>query len=909
MRSGPTPGERFGHYDILAPLGAGGMGVVFRAKDTRLGREVALKTLPPENVTDPTRLQRFEAEARAASALNHPNVLAVFDVGREGETPYLVTELLIGETLRERLKSGTLPPRKVIELGVQVAQGLAAVHEKGIVHRDLKPENLFLTKDGLLKILDFGVARTLEGAAFHGSPQVEPPTGTLPLTQEGAVMGTAGYMSPEQVRGRPADARSDLFALGAILSECLSGAMAFPGETPVERGYAILNTDPAPITVGAPPALIRVIHRCLEKDPAQRFQHARDLHFALEAITDGSGQTPLQGVPAAPRWPTVAIVALALSVVAATFAVWQSQQPREWNPPNPPSGGPLVPTPPMPPSAVANVARAATGAPALPRAVSKRVSYRNGTIVNARFTSDGRGVTYAGAFEHSPLKVFSGVLDGPEIRPASGPATLLFDVSAKDELALGQWSEDTMQKGSGMVLSRGSLAGGAARPLYENILWADFGPGDLMVLSRIVDSKFVIECPPGNVIASSSEALSRARLSPDGKYVAYMRQPVVGDDRGTVEIVDRTGRPIAKSQAAWTLDGIAWSADGKEVWFSAGYDDVARRLYALSLEGVQREIFSAPGSLRIFDVDSKGRVLAVAGITRSRMFGKMNGDATERSLSWLDGSMPLDVSSDGKALLFLEGFGPASTEVQTWLRRFDQEDDTPMLLGLGWGRALSPDRRWAIVSPKAPFNTLRLVPTGAGSERDLPAGDFQAITHVRFFPDGQRIAFGALDRENVPHIYVQSVADARDQPGLTLEPVRVGDDAYSLLAAPSPDGKWLVGYQSKTHKSSLIPVDPATGPIRTLDALPNGDFPIQWTPDAKKLWVWRRPKGVKAALRVELLQFDLTNGKEVSVNTIGPADPVGMEHIKGGIVTPDGASYVYTVNQQLDELYLIEGVR
>lgn len=904
MRGGPTPGERFGHYDILAPLGAGGMGVVFRAKDTRLGREVALKTLPPENVSDPTRLQRFEAEARAASALNHPNVLAVFDVGREGETPYLVTELLIGETLRERLKTGTLPPRKVIELGVQVAQGLAAVHEKGIVHRDLKPENLFLTRDGLLKILDFGVARTLEGAT--------PPTGTLPLTQSGAVMGTAGYMSPEQVRGRPADARSDLFALGAILSECLTGKMAFPGETPVERGYAILNGDPSPITT-APPALVRVIHRCLEKDPAQRFQHARDLHFALDAITDGSGQaTPLGGVPASSRWPTVAIVALAASVIAAGFAVWQSQQPREWSPPSP-SGGPVVPTPPMPPGPpgpIANVAGAATAAPvALSKPVSKRVSFRNGTIVNARFTSDGRGVTYAGAFEHSPLKVFSGVLDGPELRPASGPAVLLFDVSAKDELALGQWSEDTMQKGSGMVLSRGSLAGGAARPLYENILWADFGPGDLMVLSRIVDAKFVIECPPGNVIASSSEALSRARLSPDGKYIAYMRQPVVGDDRGTVEIVDRTGRPIAKSQAAWTLDGIAWNATGTEVWFSAGYDDVARRLYALSLEGAQRELFSAPGSLRIFDVDAKGRVLAVAGLTRSRMFGKMNGDAHERSLSWLDGSMPLDVSNDGKALLFLEGFGPASTEVQTWLRRFDQEDDTPMLLGLGWGRALSPDRKWAIVSPKAPFNTLRLVPTGAGSERDLPAGDFQAITHVRFFPDGQRIAFGALDRENVPHVYVQSIAEPRDQSGMTLEPVRVSDDPYALLAAPSPDGKWLIGFQTKTRKSVLLPVEAATGPVRTLDQLPNGDFPIQWTTDAKKLWVMRKPKSTKVALRVELLQFDLATGKEVSMNTIGPADPVGMEHIKQGIVTPDGASYVYTVNQQLDELYLIEGVR
>ena len=248
MRTAPTPGERFGPYDILAPLGAGGMGLVFRARDTRLGREVALKTLPPESLADPSRRQRFEAEARAASALNHPNVVSVFDVGTENGTPFLVTELLSGETLREKLKRGPLPPRKVIELAVQAAHGLAAVHDKGLVHRDLKPDNLFITREGSLKILDFGVARTTESAT--------PPAGTLPLTQSGAIMGTAGYMAPEQVRGQVADARSDLFALGAIIYECLTGQLAFPGETPVERGYKILNADPPELRVAAPPSLV-----------------------------------------------------------------------------------------------------------------------------------------------------------------------------------------------------------------------------------------------------------------------------------------------------------------------------------------------------------------------------------------------------------------------------------------------------------------------------------------------------------------------------------------------------------------------------------------------------------------------------------------------------------------------------
>src|ERR1700723_2746168 len=278
-------GSRLGPYEILAAIGAGGMGEVYRARDTQLGRDVAIKVLPSFLSADPDRLRRFEQEARATAALNHPNILVVFQFGAHDGVPYLVSELLEGNTLREPLQHGALAIRKAIDCGVQIARGLAAAHEKGIVHRDLKPENVFVTKDGRVKILDFGLARLLPQ---HG--EVEANAATLTeMSEPGAVMGTGGYMSPEQVRGKPADHRADIFAFGAILYEMLTGNRAFQKPTSAETMTAILNEDPpgvAQLVPLSPPAVQRVIHRCLEKNSEQRFQSASDLAFALEALSD-----------------------------------------------------------------------------------------------------------------------------------------------------------------------------------------------------------------------------------------------------------------------------------------------------------------------------------------------------------------------------------------------------------------------------------------------------------------------------------------------------------------------------------------------------------------------------------------------------------------------------------------------
>ena len=282
-------GTRLGPYEILAPIGAGGMGEVYRARDPRLGRDVAIKVLPASFSQDPDRLKRFEQEARAAGVLNHPNITAVHDIGTADDAPYIVTELLEGETLRSRLGAGAVPVRKAIDYAVQIAKGLAAAHEKGIIHRDLKPDNLFLTKDGRVKILDFGLAKLKPEANEGGQTDLGTVSGG---TEPGVVLGTMGYMSPEQVRGKAADRRSDLFAFGTILYEMLSGQRAFRGETAADTITAILTKEPPDLSRTnheIHPGLDRIVRHCLEKNPEERFESARDVAFDLEALSDVSG--------------------------------------------------------------------------------------------------------------------------------------------------------------------------------------------------------------------------------------------------------------------------------------------------------------------------------------------------------------------------------------------------------------------------------------------------------------------------------------------------------------------------------------------------------------------------------------------------------------------------------------------
>ncbi|HYM10255.1 MAG TPA: serine/threonine-protein kinase, partial [Bryobacterales bacterium] len=479
-----SAGTRVGPYEILAPLGAGGMGEVYRARDPRIGREVAIKVIPAAFAQDADRLRRFEQEVQAAGALNHPNILTIFDVGTHDGAPYIVSELLAGETLRERLSGGPLPQRKAIECAAGVARGLAAAHEKGIVHRDLKPENLFLTSDGRVKILDFGLAKLVHPEA-SGDTATNAPT-VAAETEPGVVLGTVGYMSPEQVRGRPADPRSDIFGFGAILCEMLTGKAAFRRETAAESMTAILKEDPPPLDS---PALDRIARRCLEKNPLERFQSASDLAFALETASGVSTASGIAAPAAAPpsfflRRRAVLIGLAAALVCLPALAFWVGEKIGFGKSASPP--------------------------------VFHQLTFRRGGIYSARFGPDGQTIIYGAAWEGKAFQLFSTRAESPESRLLDLPSANVLSVSPTGEMAISMgMSPYEWWLGNGM-LARVPLAGGAPREILEHVGSADWSSDGRLAVVQVLGARWRIEFPIGKVIYETDHAISHLRLSPKG---------------------------------------------------------------------------------------------------------------------------------------------------------------------------------------------------------------------------------------------------------------------------------------------------------------------------------------------------------------------------------------------------------
>src|SRR5512132_1782235 len=402
-------GTRLGPYEIVAPLGAGGMGEVYRARDTRLGREVAVKVLLPEVSGDDSRRLRFEQEARSASALNHPNIVTVYDVGSVDSTIYLAMELVEGRTLRELLADGALPSRKVLDVAVQVAEGLAKAHEAGLVHRDLKPENLIVSKDGFVKILDFGLAKLTEMTASDGGSTLQTMAGA-PGTVPGTVMGTVGYMSPEQASGRDVDFRSDQFSFGSILYELATGKRAFHRNTGAETLTAIIREEPEPVGQANPrvPAPVRwVVERCLAKEPEERFASTKDLARDLRSLRDHLSETSASETLAVtaptrrrrPAWivPAAALVVGAVLGVGGLKLLEKSRSPSNLQ--------------------------------------TQRLTFRHGTVVSARFAADGRSVVCAAAWEGKPVEIYTTRPESPESRSLGISSASLLSVAPTGDLA------------------------------------------------------------------------------------------------------------------------------------------------------------------------------------------------------------------------------------------------------------------------------------------------------------------------------------------------------------------------------------------------------------------------------------------------------------------------------------------
>ncbi len=858
-------GTRLGPYEILSPIGAGGMGEVYRARDPRIGREVAVKVLLAAVSHDAGRLRRFEQEVRAAGALNHPNILTIYDVGeQENGAPYIVSELLEGETLRQRLAAGALGQRKAIDYGIAIARGLAAAHEKGIVHRDLKPENIFITRDGRVKILDFGLAKLSRPEEHSGSMA---PTAVLE-TEPGVVMGTVGYMAPEQVRGHPADHRADIFGFGCILYEMLSGARAFRRDTTPETMTAILKDDPPPLPDAA---MDRIVRHCLEKTPLERFHSAGDLAFALDTLSTHSSLSAASAAAVPKRKRQFLVPVLALTSVALAIAL-----------------------------AGVFLAGRNTAAGRSPSFV--RLTFGRGAIQSARFAPDAQTIVYAAAWDGNPMQLFLMRAESPESRPLGFPEADILGISRSGEMALllgHRWFDLDMSPGT---LARMPLAGGKPREVLEGVALADWSPdGSELAVWRRVGERYRLEFPIGKVLYETTGTAQSLRVSPQGDMVALT---LYDANTGSISVIDRAGRrtTLARDVAA---PGLAWSPSGDEVWFSAASLTSPRppSLYAATLSGRVRLVERMVGWLWLHDMARDGRLLMSNNSWKGGIVYLAAGDARERDLSWLDWSMLADLSPDGNMVLFTEGREGAKNGAQTYLRRTD--GSPPIRLGDGVALGLSPDGKWALALRFGPTaKQLVLFPTGAGEATSLkPAGI--EYYWAGWFPDGKRILIDGIAPNHRERLYVQDVAGG-EPAAITPEGVslrNVSSEGDGGGARPiSPDGKWVAAI-GPDQKAWLYPLQEG-GEARAIPGLMAGETPICWNAGGHALYVFR-----KGVLPAKLFRVDVVTGRRELVKEIVPADPAGIYAIDPILSTPDGKSYVYNYRRTLSDLYVAEGLK
>jgi Tol biopolymer transport system component len=846
-----NPGTKLGPYEVVAPAGAGGMGEVYRARDARLNREVAVKVLPTEFSRDHDRLHRFQQEAQAVASLNHPNIMAIHDFGEHERSPYIVAELLEGETLRERLRGGALPARKATDYAEQIARGLAAAHEKGIVHRDLKPENIFITRDGRVKILDFGLAKL---ARPEGIPATDAAT-LVSQTEPGVVMGTVGYMSPEQVKGQTADHRSDLFSFGAILYEMLSGRRAFRGETSVETMSAILKEDPPELTEtnrSVPPAMEGIVRHCLEKNPEERFQSARDVAFNLQSLSGSTSQVaaiaPVRR-SAARVGRIAAIAVLSLGAMAAVFWAGRSLRP--------------APSPSF-----------------------KPLTFRRGTVTAARFAPDGQNVIYSAAWEGSPHpELFSTRIDGVASRPLDVSDADLLAISPQGEMALLQhWRRTIAWQRTG-TLARLPLSGGAPKEMLDGVQDADWaGDGARLAVIRS-GPQYQLEFPLGHVLATvSSGWFSYPRISPDQQHIAFFEHPV-GDDRGDVCVVDLVGHKRVLSAGWSSLDGLAWTPSGSEVWFAGSNTGSSRALYAVSLSGRVRPVLRVPGSLLLHDIAPDGRVLLQQDDSRRLIVGVTPGSSQERDLSWLDWSIARDLTPDGRSLLIDEQGEGGGPNYSVYLRKTD--GSPAVRLGDNDAFSISDDGKWVLATTNAEGGSLVLLPTGAGESRPIKTGNLRnPLGH--FLPDGKHILVVPDDFR----VYVQSLEG--DTPRLVTPP---GVTSFGIFTA---DGKYVLG-QDARQNWALYPIE--GGQPIPLPKLTAGDVPINHTTDNHSFFVGN------GDIPVKVYRFDFLTGTRQFVRQLQPPDATGIEHVSEVLMTPDGKYYVYGGPRRLSNLFVVTGLK
>ncbi len=865
-------GFSLGPYEILSPLGVGGMGEVWKAQDTRLDRFVAVKVLPEHLATHPDALARFEREAKAVAALNHPNILGIFDFGRVDDTAYAVMELLEGESLSTRLDQGPLALRTALELGKQMAIGLAAAHDKGIIHRDIKPGNIWITKDGRLKILDFGLAKQVTPSESVSQSFLA--TQAVGQSQEshtkaGMILGTMGYMSPEQVRGEMVDARSDIFSFGAVLFEMLTGRKAFARNTASDTLAAILRDDLVDSEGNSrliPAGLLNILHHCIEKSPEQRFQSAHDVAFALENVSTTSLSFAPFTAPFAPqnrrtsrKW--AALVAGLL--VCAGLAGW-----------------------------------ALRGRPA-PDPTFKQITFRRGNVLRARFTPDGQNIVYSAAWDGKPSEIFMSRLDGSGVRAVGLPRADLMAVNTRGELLIllksSQWTGTSASFGT---LALASLDGGTPREILGRVKGADFAPDgqSLAVIYQEQDgSPQYLDYPLGTrLMTSNSELLGAPRISPQGDKVAFVHSStavgVIGTEGGSsaqrgIAVVDRTGKRLDLKMDGTVWDEyLAWSKDGREIYFATRVG-----LKAVDLGGRVRSVTVDSTPPLIHDISSQGLMLLERELYTTSSVVRSGGQNLD--LGWQENTYISGFSRDGSLALLFETGGAESTRYRPIIRRFDPSP--PKVLAPGIPQDLNPAGDFALVLIPGDHSKLRMVPTGLGVPRDLGLEGWDPTTG-RFSKSGTHVYATARQGAGPIRILKLPVDGSR---GVLLP------ESIQNIKAYSPDGKQFLCIDAKGHPS--ITNDDGGTPRALSWALEPGEAIVEWIAADEALLT--HPED---ALHLRLERVELSSGRRTFVQHLVPPDPASVTRLYNVRASGDGKTVGFTFTRiPVSDLLVAEGLK
>ncbi|HEY1250591.1 MAG TPA: protein kinase [Thermoanaerobaculia bacterium] len=854
-----TPGTRLGPYEIVALLGSGGMGDVYRARDPRLGRDVALKVLPGK-ADDSGRFRRFQTEARAAAALSHAHIVSVHDVGETDGTAYIVSELVPGGTLAKLLERGPLPTRRLLDLAVPLAEALAAAHANGIVHRDLKPDNILLAQDASRspKIADFGLAKYL--APVESGPNTLGTTLDDDRTRDGAVFGTVGYMSPEQAGGKPLDFRSDQFSFGSVLYEMATGVRAFRRETAVDTMAAILHEEPEPIgrLNDALPAPLRwTIERCLAKDPEKRYASTADLARELATIREHLPESATG--PVAERKTSRPALGIGLAAVALLLLGAGLLAARFW-------------------------ARPSTA----PQPTFQQLTFRRGNLLHARYTPDGGSIVYAAAWDGHPAQIYEARLDGgAESRPFGVENADVLAVSTKGELALLLKKTRLRNVGGTGTLAVVPLSGGVPRELVEDVLLADWSPdGKELAVARKRGLETVIEYPIGTALYTTTKSVWLSmRVSPNGQQVAFVETNETADSydlkvidvNGTVTFVHRLDEG--------SFDGLVWAGDGEilAALDQSGSGGDTGRVVRVDMRGRSRILLSLPIWTFLCDARPDGSLLVAQSKGTSDIVFASSSESSGRNLGWLTDSVLDDMSEDGEWLLFHD-------RANTYLR---VTDGSPVVrLARGTFGTISPD--WSTAVLRASEHEIGIVPMKAGQAKTVSVGDLVLEPHPRILSDGTTLLFGAAGDDGKDRLYVADTKGATPRP--------ISDPIEGLgWTVTSPDEK-EVAVGDPVNGLQIFRLD--GGPSRKVEGLDKDDGVFAWSSDGRSLYV---AKDGDVPLRVFL--FDLSSGEKTLWKSLAPADLVGVYWAGNPSISRDGRFWAYQVNRNTaDELWQIKGV-